>query len=124
MPPDSTADVSANRDFLGFTAAVPASEFLPTLVSNVSISLGFQTFTDGYFSLTVLPTTVPINDKTLGISYTDANGAPHGASTDTNIVVTEQIPEPASLAVLATGLGAFIAARRRRHRLTGLSDMR
>ena len=114
-----TATVSTNRDLIVFTTSFPTSQFTTASVTSDSISLGFQTFTDNYFSLTALPTTVPPNDHTLGFSYT-SGGIPHGASTDTDLIVTSTIsavPEPASLAVFGTALGLLALIRNRAKRV-------
>lgn len=114
-----TATVSINRDLIVFTASIPPSEFLPVSVTSASISLGFQTFTDNFFSLTALPTTVPPNDHTLGLSYM-SGGVAHGASTDTDLIVTSRlvdVPEPFSLTLLGTGLGILAVARNRMAKL-------
>jgi hypothetical protein len=107
------AQVSVNQDFLGFSANVPVSQFLPTVISTATLSLGFQTFTDGYLSLTSLPTAVPPNDKTLGFSYT-VGGNASGATTDTNLVVTvSAVPEPATLGLFGLGIAGVVVSRRR-----------
>ena len=111
-----TATVSVNQDLIVFRTDVPVAEFLPTVISSATMSLGFQTFTDGYFNLTSLPVTVPPNDKTLGFAYT-AGGVDYGASTDTNLVVTARtVPEPSPLAVLGLGLASLVFASSRKKR--------
>jgi len=103
-----------NQDAIVFQIAIPPAEFLPVSVTSATVSLGFQTFTDGFFSLTSLPVGVPPNDHTLGISYV-SGGVTHGASTDTNLVLTSAlVPEPASVTLLGAGLIAIAARRRRR----------
>jgi hypothetical protein len=108
----ATASVGVNQDIFVFHIDIPPAEFLPVSVTSATVSLGFQTFTDGFFSLTSLPIGVPPNDHTLGISYV-SGGDTFGASTDTNIVVTSAlVPEPASITLFGAGLLA-VALRRR-----------
>lgn len=108
----ATAHVSFNRDAIVFSATIPASDF-PFTVTSASLALGFETFMDGYFSLSALPFSVPPNDHTLGLSVSGPWGN-DGASTDTELFITAKAPEPASLALIAAGLcGLGFLGRRR-----------
>lgn len=114
----AVATVSINQDIFLFKFQVPVAQFLPLSISSASVGIGFETFMNGYFSLTSLPTTVPPNDHTVGFSYV-AGGTAFGASTDTNTKFTattvNPVPEPASAALLLLGaMSARIATRRRR----------
>lgn len=114
----AVATVSANQDFFLFKFQVPVAQFLPLSISSASVGIGFETFTNNYFSLTSLPTVVPPSDHTVGFSYA-ANSLTYGASTDTNAkftaTVINPVPEPASMALLLLGaVSAGAAARRHR----------
>jgi len=110
----ATAHVTPNQDALQFQIDIPSAEFLPTIVTSATIGFGFQTFIDGYFSLSSLPLGVPPNDKGLGISYV-SGGLTYGASTDTNIVVTSAlVPEPAAITLFGVGVTALALRGRRR----------
>ncbi len=107
----ATAHVSINQDLLTFTANIPPGDF-PFPVTSATLGLGFQTFTNGYFSLSSLPTTLPPNDHTLGLSVTGPWGT-DGASTDTELFITARtIPEPAAIALFAAGLLGLAGLRR------------
>ncbi len=108
------AHVSPNQDIFLLTFQVPVAQFLPTVITTASLGVGFQTFTNNYFSLTALPTTVPPNDHTVSFSYT-AGSTLYGASTDTNTQFTARtigVPEPASLLLLLAGAIASVRSRR------------
>ncbi len=114
----AVASVTVNQDGFAFTFQVPVAQFLPLSITSATVGVGFQTFTNGYFGLTSLPTTVPPNDHGVGFSYT-ANGQGYGAGTDTNTVFTASVvnpvPEPASVTILLLGaVWAGVATRRRR----------
>lgn len=98
----ATAHVSFNQDAIVFRANIPASDF-PFAVTSANLALGFETFMDGYFSLSTLPHIVPPNDHTLGLSVSGPWGS-DGASTDTELFITAKVPEPASLALVLVGL--------------------
>lgn len=109
----ATAHVSLNQDLLTFTASIPPADF-PFPVTSASLGLGFQTFIDGYYSLTSLPTWLPPNDHTLGLSVSGPWGT-DGASTDTELFITARtVPEPAPIAVVLASLLGFGWMVRRR----------
>lgn len=109
----ATAQVSALGDLISFVADVPPAEF-PFPVTSSKLAMSFQTFTDGFFSLTTLPDFIPPNDHMMGLSVTGPWGT-DGASTDTEFFLTVRtsVPEPASIAVVLAGLFGWRMMRRR-----------
>lgn len=109
----ATAHVGVNQDIITFSASVPQADF-PFPISSATLSLGFQTFMNGYFSLTTLPVVVPPNDHMLGLALV-SGGVPDGASTDTALFPTVRlIPEPGTLALLGAGIALIGVMTRRR----------
>ncbi len=103
----ASAQVSPTGEAIRFDAFVPPTEF-PFSVFGGTLEMQFETFTDNYFSLSKLPTTVPPNDHSL-ILWNDGNLF---AGTDTDFSPT--VPEPATAAFFLAGLIGLGARRKRR----------